>query len=48
MKETQRRIAITSSLNAISTGQLGNMVVVRGEALTPPPPTILNRYLKTK
>jgi len=33
MKETsRRRIAVTSSLNEISTDQLGNRVVVRGEA----------------
>ncbi len=54
MKETPRRnIAITSSVNKIFIDQLGNRVVVRGEALIRPPAAapfyvrLLNRYLKT-
>jgi hypothetical protein len=39
-KETPgRRTTVTSSLNEISTNQLGNRVVVRGEGVTPFAPT---------
>jgi hypothetical protein len=40
MKETpRRRITATSSFHEISTDQLGNRVVVRGEALLFPHPS---------
>ncbi len=35
-----RRTTVTSSLNEISTNQLGTRVVVRGEALLSPPPPL--------
>jgi hypothetical protein len=38
MKETQRRLTVTSYLNVISTDQLGNRVVVRGGVVTHPAP----------
>jgi hypothetical protein len=39
MKETpMRRITATSSLNEISTDQLGNRLGMRGECVTPPVP----------
>jgi hypothetical protein len=41
VKETpKRRITVTSSLNGISTDQLGNRVVVRGKALLSPSPPL--------
>jgi hypothetical protein len=50
MKETpRRRITVTSFLTEISTDQLGNMAVLRGDA-TPPaftPFYSFGRYLKT-
>jgi hypothetical protein len=40
MEETpRRRITVTSSFHEISTDQLGNRVVVRGEALLIPHPS---------
>ncbi len=46
MKETPRTIAVTSSLNRISKGQLGNRVVVRGGGVTPLAPTLLQQICK--
>jgi hypothetical protein len=52
MKETaRRRITVTSSLNGISTEQLGIRVVMGGEALLRPLPpllysSLLDRYLQ--
>jgi hypothetical protein len=41
MKETsRRRITVMSSLQEISTNQLGNRLVVRWEALLRPPPSL--------
>jgi hypothetical protein len=39
-KTTRKRIAVTSSLNNISTDHLGNMMVGYGGGVTPPPPPI--------
>jgi hypothetical protein len=40
MKETpRRRITVTSSVDKVSTDQLGNRVVVRGRGINPPTPT---------
>jgi hypothetical protein len=49
---TRRRITVTSSSNEISTDQLGNSVVVKGEGVTPPAPALFcrrffDKYLKT-
>jgi hypothetical protein len=53
MKETPMwRITVTSSLDELSTEQLGNRKGVRSEVLPHPPPTsfcgrLLDGYLKT-
>jgi hypothetical protein len=51
---SRRRIMVTSSLNEISTDQLGNRVVVRGIGIIPLAPTLFLQqasgqmlYLKT-
>ncbi len=42
-----RRITVTSSLNEISTDQLGNRVVVRDSTITPPAPESIEWFVKT-
>ncbi len=41
MKETPRNIAVMSSLNEITSNQLGKRVGGGGGGLTPPPPFLL-------